>query len=153
MKLSIFKDKRTSHPEILTNVYRQLAERLQNVIEWKDRYFTVCKSPNNTHFRSHSSTQVCSEGIMDEFCDNCFKGNIRSITPCFDALSYLCELFWSQFEVSQFAFYYSYAFYSFQGSFDMYYIYSTFIQSVVINKDFSQPSSCNKAVKNKRNQT
>ena len=33
VKLSIFKNKRTSHPEILINVYRQLAVRLQNDIE------------------------------------------------------------------------------------------------------------------------
>ena len=33
VKLSIFKNKRTSHPEILIKVYRQLAGRLQNDIE------------------------------------------------------------------------------------------------------------------------
>ena len=29
----------------------------------------------------------------DQFQDNCSKRNIRSITPCFNALSYLCEKF------------------------------------------------------------
>ena len=38
--------------------------------------------------------QACSQGIIvskDQLYYNCFKGNIRSITPCFDALSYLYE--------------------------------------------------------------
>ena len=36
----------------------------------------------------------------DQFKDNCFKTNICSITPCFDALSYLCEYLLELLELS-----------------------------------------------------
>ena len=38
--------------------------------------------------------QACSQGIIvskDQSQDNCFNKNICSITPCFDASSYLWE--------------------------------------------------------------
>ena len=48
--------------------------------------------------------QACSQGIVvseDQFYDNFIKGVIRSITPFFDALSYLCEYMLELLEISR----------------------------------------------------
>ena len=90
--------------------------------------------------------QACSQGIAvskDQFEDNCFKRNIRSITPCFDAVSYLCKYLLELLELSRsiwFSFY-PYAFYSYiLLSVHSYVpIYFTFIKSVAISNDLSQP--------------
>ena len=37
----------------------------------------------------------------DQFYDNCFKGNIRYVTHCFDALPYLCEYLLGLSELSR----------------------------------------------------
>ena len=76
--------------------------------------------------------QACSQDIIvpeDQFYDNCFKGNIRSTTPCFNALSDLYECLLEFFGLSQsvwFSFY-PCAFYSFKASFNTYLNYFTFL--------------------------
>ena len=72
---------------------------------------------NNSHFRLPYFMQACSQGIIvskDQFKDNCFERNIRSITSCFDVLSYLCEYLLELLELYQsnwFSFH-PYSFYS-----------------------------------------
>ena len=87
--------------------------------------------------------RACSQGIIvsiDQFKLNCFKRNIRSITPCFDALSYLCKYLLEIPELSRsiWVSFYPYAFYSFKGLCNEYLIYSTLIKYVEIKKDLSQ---------------
>ena len=89
--------------------------------------------------------QAFSQGIIvstDQFYDNCLKGNTNATTtPCFDA--YLCEYLLELLVVSvnlvldlsvRLLF-----LYSFKGPFNTHLIYFTFIKSVAINKDLSQP--------------
>ena len=67
--------------------------------------FQVCNSQNSTHFRLRHLMQVLRQLL---------RKKIRSITPYFDALSYLCEYLLVLLELSQsiwFSFY-PYAFYS-----------------------------------------
>ena len=132
MKLSVFKSKTTSHQESLIKSYRQLGEQLQNDIEWKNKYFTVCNWQNDTHFRLRYLMQACSQGIIvseHQLSDNCFKGNIRPMSPCFHALCYYWFSFYPCASLG-------------------------FIQYVwVIQYDLSQPFSKNKRPKNKWNQT
>ena len=57
--------------------------------QMKNENFTICNSQSNSHFRLRYLMQAFSWGIIfsnDQFHGNCFKGNIRSSTPCFDAL-------------------------------------------------------------------
>ena len=63
MKLSISKNKRTFHPEILMKVYIWLAARLQNEINKKISNFTVYTFQNNTHFQLHYLMRTCNQGI------------------------------------------------------------------------------------------
>ena len=61
--------------------------------------------------------EACSQGNIvskDQFQDNCFKRSTRSITLCFDALSYLCEYLLESLELSRSSWFsfYPHAFYS-----------------------------------------
>ena len=78
----------------------------------------------------------------DQFPDSCLKENVFLVTPCFDALSYLCERLLELFELSWpilFVFYLC----AIKGSFNTYLIYFTHIKSVAINKYLSQQSKLN----------
>ena len=86
--------------------------------------------------------QACSQGIIvskDQFQDNCFKRNIRSIAPCFDALSYFCEYLVEAIRVvsvNLVLFLSARLLFldSFKGPFSKYLIYFTFSKSVAIKK-------------------
>ena len=54
--------------------------------------FTICNWKSNTHFRLRYLMQAFSHGVKvakDQFHDNCFKGNKRSVTPCLNASIFL----------------------------------------------------------------
>ena len=71
-------------------------------------------------------------------CKTIVSKEISSITPCFDALSYLCEYLFELVELSKsiWFLFYQYTFYSCILS-RVYSIRTSFIAPVAINKDWS----------------
>ena len=77
--------KKTFHPEMYGCTVTQ-RHRMEN------ENFTICNWKSNTHFRLRYLMQAFSHGVKvakDQFHDNCFKGNKRSITPCLNASIFL----------------------------------------------------------------
>ena len=150
MKLSIFKDKRTSYPDILITVYKFTGSSLNDYRMTSNEKINISLSVTRkiTRFWSRYCMQACSQGNLVSnhwFSDNCLKGNMRSILSCFDALSYLCAYFFELLELSR-AILFSfcpYAFYSFRGSIQ----YVPYLFRLAINKGLSQPFSYNKGIR------
>ena len=96
-KLSIFKNKRTSQPEIFIDSW------LYSYITTS--YLKIKISPSVARkitpiLRLRYLIQACSQGIIvsgRSGLENCFKENIPLFTPYFEALSYMCEYLRSHF--------------------------------------------------------
>ena len=76
-------------------------------------------------------------GYSKDQCKTIASKEVSSITPCFDALSYLCEYLSELLELSRsiWFMFYQYAFYSCILS-RVHSIRTSFISSIAINKDW-----------------